>query len=49
LIQVPGIGSAAELKANHRHHAQLTFNPVVNRRPRSEKRCTGRLGQFLLP
>ena len=31
LIQVPGIGSAAELKALIGTTAQLTFNPVVNR------------------
>ncbi|UOA15269.1 MULTISPECIES: protein translocase subunit SecD [Sulfitobacter] len=31
LIQVPGIGSAAELKAIIGTTAQLTFNPVVNR------------------
>ncbi|RME16253.1 MAG: protein translocase subunit SecD, partial [Alphaproteobacteria bacterium] len=31
LIQVPGLGSAAELKALIGTTAQLTFNPVVNR------------------
>jgi preprotein translocase subunit SecD len=31
LIQVPGIGSAAELKALIGTTAQLTFNPVVGR------------------
>jgi protein-export membrane protein SecD len=31
LIQVPGIGSAAELKDHRHHRAQLTFHPVVSR------------------
>ena len=35
LIQVPGIGSAAELKEIIGTTAQLTFNPVVSRTRRN--------------
>ena len=47
LIQVPGIGSAAELKATIGTTAQLTFNPVVNRGA-NESAAPG-LGNSLLP
>ena len=47
LIQVPGIGSAAELKAIIGTTAQLTFNPVVNRGA-NENAAPG-LGNSLLP
>ena len=47
LIQVPGIGSAAELKALIGTTARLTFNPVV-RRTTDETAQPG-LGNVLLP
>ena len=47
LIQVPGVGSAAELKAIIGTTAQLTFNPVVNRGA-NENAAPG-LGNSLLP
>ena len=47
LIQVPGIGSAAELKALIGTTAKLTFNPVV-RRGTSEDRSPG-AGNVSLP
>lgn len=47
LIQVPGIGSAAELKALIGTTAKLTFNPVV-RRGTSEDRTPG-AGNVSLP
>ena len=47
LIQVPDIGSAAELKAIIGTTAQLTFNPVVNRGA-NENAAPG-LGNSLLP
>jgi preprotein translocase subunit SecD len=47
LIQVPGIGSAAELKAIIGTTAQLTFNPVVNRG--ADENASPGLGNSLLP
>ncbi len=47
LIQVPGIGSAAELKAIIGTTAQLTFNPVVNRG--ADENAAPGLGNSLLP
>ena len=47
LIQVPGIGSAAELKAIIGTTAQLTFNPVVSRT--SDAEATPGVGNKLLP
>ncbi len=47
LIQVPGIGSAAELKAIIGTTAQLTFNPVVGRTSDANER-TG-AGNEILP
>ncbi len=47
LIQVPGIGSAAELKAIIGTTAQLTFQPVVGRTTNSEDRPGA--GNELLP
>ncbi|MGJ8626653.1 MAG: protein translocase subunit SecD [Sulfitobacter sp.] len=47
LIQVPGIGSAAELKALIGTTAQLTFSPVVNRG--SDSTANPGIGNELLP
>jgi preprotein translocase subunit SecD len=47
LIQVPGIGSAAELKAIIGTTAQLTFNPVVNRG--SDENANPGIGNAILP
>ncbi|MEO0747838.1 MAG: protein translocase subunit SecD [Pseudomonadota bacterium] len=47
LIQVPGIGSAAELKAIIGTTAQLTFNPVVGRTTDPEDRVGA--GNEILP
>ena len=47
LIQVPGIGSAAELKAIIGTTAQLTFNPVVGRTTDAEERVGA--GNEILP
>jgi preprotein translocase subunit SecD len=47
LIQVPGIGSAAELKAIIGTTAQLTFNPVVSRG--SDPDGNAGLGNLILP
>ncbi|MDQ7071718.1 MAG: protein translocase subunit SecD [Rhodobacterales bacterium] len=47
LIQVPGIGSAAELKAIIGTTAQLTFQPVVSRT--SDKNARPGAGNELLP
>ena len=47
LIQVPGIGSAAELKAIIGTTAQLTFQPVVSRT--SDKDARPGVGNELLP
>ncbi|WP_439150131.1 protein translocase subunit SecD [Sulfitobacter sp.] len=47
LIQVPGIGSASELKAIIGTTAQLTFNPVVNRG--ADASAAPGLGNSLLP
>ncbi|MGJ8615716.1 MAG: protein translocase subunit SecD [Sulfitobacter sp.] len=47
LIQVPGVGSAAELKAIIGTTAQLTFNPVVSRG--SDGDANPGLGNSLLP
>ncbi|EEB85424.1 protein-export membrane protein SecD [Roseobacter sp. GAI101] len=47
LIQVPGIGSASELKAIIGTTAQLTFNPVVNRG--ADANAAPGLGNSLLP
>jgi preprotein translocase subunit SecD len=47
LIQVPGIGSAAELKAIIGTTAQLTFNPVVNRG--SNENDNPGIGNAILP
>ena len=47
LIQVPGIGSAAELKAIIGTTAQLTFNPVIGRTTDADER-TG-AGNEILP
>ncbi|MEL7012704.1 MAG: protein translocase subunit SecD, partial [Pseudomonadota bacterium] len=47
LIQVPGIGSAAELKAIIGTTAQLTFNPVVGRTTDADERVGA--GNEILP
>ncbi len=47
LIQVPGIGSAAELKEIIGTTAQLTFNPVVNRT--SDENASPGIGNKLVP
>lgn len=47
LIQVPGIGSAEELKILIGKTAKLTFHPVLGRTGDAEARVTGR--QLLLP
>ncbi len=47
LIQVPGIGSAAELKAIIGTTAQLTFNPVVSRG--SDENANPGIGNKLIP
>ncbi len=47
LIQVPGIGSATELKAIIGTTAQLTFNPVVSRG--SDGNVSPGIGNLLLP
>ncbi|MEM6565143.1 MAG: protein translocase subunit SecD [Pseudomonadota bacterium] len=47
LIQVPGIGSAAELKSIIGTTAQLTFNPVVNRG--SDPDAAPGIGNKILP
>ena len=47
LIQVPGIGSAAELKDIIGTTAQLTFNPVVTRG--SDENATPGIGNKLVP
>ena len=47
LIQVPGIGSAAELKSLIGTTAKLTFNPVVGRTSNPDERPGAR--QFLAP
>ncbi|RJE79941.1 protein translocase subunit SecD [Paracoccus sp. JM45] len=47
LIQVPGIGSAAELKELIGTTAQLTFNPVVG--TTGDASATAALGQFIAP
>ncbi|WP_146343822.1 protein translocase subunit SecD [Falsiphaeobacter marinintestinus] len=47
LIQVPGIGSAAELKSIIGTTAQLTFNPVVNRT--SDQNASAGIGNKLVP
>ena len=47
LIQVPGIGSAAELKAIIGTTAQLTFNPVVSRTSDPEARAG--IGNKIVP
>ncbi|WP_147113680.1 protein translocase subunit SecD [Tateyamaria sp. syn59] len=47
LIQVPGIGSAAELKEIIGTTAQLTFNPVVNRT--SDENASAGVGNKLVP
>ncbi len=47
LIQVPGIGSAAELKEIIGTTAQLTFNPVINRTTDAE--ASPGAGNSLLP
>ncbi|TDK50461.1 protein translocase subunit SecD [Antarcticimicrobium luteum] len=47
LIQVPGIGSAAELKAIIGTTAQLTFNPVVGRG--SDPDASAGVGNKILP
>ena len=47
LIQVPGVGSAAELKAIIGTTAQLTFNPVVSRG--SDANVNPGIGNALLP
>ncbi|WP_299657190.1 protein translocase subunit SecD [uncultured Tateyamaria sp.] len=47
LIQVPGIGSAAELKEIIGTTAQLTFNPVVNRT--SDENAAPGIGNKLVP
>lgn len=47
LIQVPGIGSAAELKAIIGTTAQLTFNPVVSRT--SDANQSAGIGNKLVP
>jgi preprotein translocase subunit SecD len=47
LIQVPGVGSAAELKAIIGTTAQLTFNPVIGRG--SDANASPGIGNSLLP
>ncbi len=47
LIQVPGIGSAAELKAIIGTTAQLTFNPVVSRG--TDENANPGIGNKLIP
>ena len=47
LIQVPGVGSAAELKAIIGTTAQLTFQPVVRRT--SDENAAPGVGNMLLP
>jgi preprotein translocase subunit SecD len=47
LIQVPGVGSAAELKAIIGTTAQLTFNPVVSRG--SDANANPGIGNSLVP
>jgi preprotein translocase subunit SecD len=47
LIQVPGIGSAAELKAIIGTTAQLTFNPVVSRG--SNENANPGIGNMIVP
>ncbi|MGJ8545718.1 MAG: protein translocase subunit SecD [Sulfitobacter sp.] len=47
LIQVPGVGSAAELKEIIGTTAQLTFNPVVNRS--SDENARPGIGNKLVP
>jgi preprotein translocase subunit SecD len=47
LIQVPGIGSAAELKAIIGTTAQLTFNPVIGRTSNPDERAGA--GNEILP
>ncbi|MEL7133364.1 MAG: protein translocase subunit SecD, partial [Pseudomonadota bacterium] len=47
LIQVPGIGSAAELKILIGQTAQLTFNPVVNRT--TDENAAPGIGNQLVP
>ena len=47
LIQVPGVGSAAELKEIIGTTAQLTFNPVVSRG--SDENANPGIGNSLLP
>ncbi|MEP0961883.1 MAG: protein translocase subunit SecD [Roseobacter sp.] len=47
LIQVPGVGSAAELKAIIGTTAQLTFNPVINRT--ADENATPGIGNKLVP
>jgi preprotein translocase subunit SecD len=47
LIQVPGIGSAAELKRIIGRTAQLTFQPVISRT--SDPNARGKAGQEVLP
>ncbi|TRW94843.1 protein translocase subunit SecD [Paracoccus sp. M683] len=47
LIQVPGIGSAAELKALIGTTAQLTFNPVIS--TGSSADATPGIGEIILP
>ena len=47
LIQVPGIGSAAELKEIIGTTAQLTFNPVVNRT--TDENASPGIGNKLVP
>lgn len=47
LIQVPGVGSAAELKEIIGTTAQLTFNPVVNRT--TDANASAGIGNKLVP
>lgn len=47
LIQVPGIGSASELKELIGTTAKLTFHPVIGRTSNANERVTGR--QLLVP
>ena len=47
LVQVPGIGSAAELKGLLETTAKLTFNPVINRTSDPEARAG--IGEELVP
>ncbi|MEO9653026.1 MAG: protein translocase subunit SecD [Roseobacter sp.] len=47
LIQVPGVGSAAELKEIIGTTAQLTFNPVINRT--ADENATPGIGNKLVP